>query len=114
MNIAVRKEGQAVVMSVSGRIDTATAPEFEGRLAELFSQGDTRFILDFSGLEYISSLGLRGILSAAKRVGQLQGKLAFTGLTGYAHKVFEMAGLLSILTVCPTEAEALSQVCGKT
>ncbi|MDD5630361.1 MAG: STAS domain-containing protein [Elusimicrobia bacterium] len=110
MDIAVRKAGSAVVVSVSGRIDAVTAPEFESRFAEILGQGDTRFIMELSGLEYISSVGLRAMLSAAKRVGQLPGKLAFIGLQGYPREVFQMAGFLSILTVFPSEAEALAKM----
>ena len=108
MKIEKQKHEKATILALSGRMDAVTSPEFENSFSELIAQGEKSFVVDLSGLEYISSAGLRGILNSAKRVGQVQGKLVFTGLQGSVHEVLKISGFLSILKVSPTAAEALS------
>src|ERR1035437_1787008 len=67
MNIAAKKESNALVVTVSGRMDAVTAPEFEKSIAAFIAQGEKAFVINLSGLEYISSAGLRSILHAAHR-----------------------------------------------
>lgn len=110
MEIATKKEGAAQVVSVKGRIDAVTAPEFEKGLSALMAGGDTTLVLDFSGLEYISSAGLRSILSMAKQLKAKEGKMLFAGLQGPVKDVFKISGFGSIFKIFDTEAEALRQI----
>ena len=110
MQIATRKEGGAVVVSVNGRIDALTAPEFEKGLMALMAAGDCTMVLNFTGLDYISSAGLRSILSTAKQLKVKNGKLLFAGLQGPVKEVFKISGFGSIFKIFETEAEALRQI----
>ena len=110
MQIATRKEKGAVVVSVNGRIDAVTAPEFEKELTALMVAGDCTMVLNFTGLEYISSAGLRSILSTAKQLKVKNGKLLFAGLQGPVKDVFKISGFGSIFKIYETEAEALRQI----
>ena len=76
MEIQTRKEKNAVIISVKGRMDAVTAPEFEKSLSDFISKGELSFLLNFGGLEYISSAGLRSILATAKKLKEKQGKIA--------------------------------------
>lgn len=109
MEIATRKEGGAMVVSVTGRIDAVTAPEFEKGLSALIAGGDMVLLLNLNDLEYISSAGLRSILSTAKQLKANQGKLLFCGLKGPVKDVFKISGFGSIFKIFETEEEALRQ-----
>ena len=109
MEIATRKEGGAMVVSVTGRIDAVTAPEFEKGLSALIAGGDMVLLLNLNDLEYISSAGLRSILSTAKQLKATGGTLLFCGLKGPVKDVFKISGFGSIFKIFETEEEALRQ-----
>lgn len=66
MEISKRKEKDIVVISVKGRMDAVTSPAFEKDMSDLITKGEKTFVINLSKLDYISSAGLRSILSAAK------------------------------------------------
>ncbi|MGC9456973.1 MAG: STAS domain-containing protein [Halothiobacillaceae bacterium] len=92
-----------------GRLDSNTAPDFEqyllGKLVD-----HPRVVIDFTGVDYVSSAGLRVLLMGAKRVRQGQGQLALCGLQDAIRQVFEISGFLSILEVCDDCAQATERV----
>ena len=107
MEITTRKEKNSAVVSVSGRIDAITAPDFEKSLDELITAGEKSIVINLSGLGYISSAGLRSILSSAKKLKALSGEIMFTGLQGPVEEVFQISGFKSIFKIFSSEAEAL-------
>lgn len=82
-------------VSLSGRLDTATAPEFEDFLQENLS-GATAMTINCENLEYISSAGLRVLLSAQKR---LKNAMRLTNVGELVMEVFEMTGFADILVI---------------
>jgi len=96
MEIQVTKEKDTVVVTVKGRIDAVTAPEFEKQLADQMAAGEKMFLLNFSGLEYISSAGLRSILVTAKQLKAKEGKLFFAELQRTVKDVFKISGFGSL------------------
>ncbi len=107
MEITTRKEKNSAVVSVSGRIDAITAPDFEKSLEGLIAAGEKSILINLSGLGYISSAGLRSILSSAKKLKALSGEIMFTGLQGPVEEVFQISGFKSIFKIFSSEAEAL-------
>ncbi|MDD3978369.1 MAG: STAS domain-containing protein, partial [Methanomicrobium sp.] len=93
-----------------GRIDAITAPEFEKSMSELISKGENNLIINFSGLEYISSAGLRSILATAKRIKAEGGKILFAGLQGPVEEVFKISGFYSIFNIFDSETAALNNI----
>ncbi|OPY01122.1 MAG: putative anti-sigma factor antagonist BtrV [Syntrophorhabdus sp. PtaB.Bin047] len=110
MEITRRKEKDVSIVAVSGRIDAITAPDFEKSLDELIAAGDRVILIDLTALGYISSAGLRSILSSAKKLKALSGEILFTGLQGPVEEVFQISGFKSIFKIFPTEAEALGSM----
>lgn len=80
-----------------GRLDTQTAPQMEISLEEIDSEC-TELILDFKGLEYISSAGLRVVLKAQKRMNT-QGTMKLENVNETVMEVFDMTGFLDFLTI---------------
>ena len=110
MKIDASKEGNAVVMCLRGRLDAGASSEFETTLSDWISKGDNNFLLNFTGLEYISSAGLRSILAASKKLKDRNGKIFLTGLHGPVEEVFKISGFMSIFRVFATKEAALKEI----
>jgi len=97
MNIIKTKNEDQLTVAVEGRLDTLTAPELETELkAEL--DGITDLTLDLSGLEYISSAGLRVLLVTQKAMNA-KGTMKVTGVNETVNEIFEVTGFTDILTI---------------
>lgn len=96
MEIEIKRNMQEVILGVSGRLDTTTAPALDKTINEL--NDITTLILDLKGLEYISSAGLRIVLMAQKRMQQI-GSMKVRNVREEIMDVFEMTGFADILTI---------------
>ncbi len=97
LNIRNRTEGKQAVLALEGRLDTVSAPELEQVLRQTLP-GITELILDFSGLDYISSAGLRVLLAAQKQMNA-QGEMRLTGVNETILEIFEVTGFVDILNI---------------
>lgn len=97
MTINKNTEGSKLTLALSGRLDTTTAPELEEFIQSSMA-GVTDLVLDLSNLEYISSAGLRVLLSAQKIMNK-QGSMVVTGANEIVMEVFEVTGFDEILTL---------------
>ena len=95
MKIGFNKNDGNLSVTLEGRLDTTTAPELESFLSENYN-GEGALLLDFKKLEYISSAGLRVLLSAQKRA---KGAMKLTNVCELVMEVFEMTGFADILTI---------------
>lgn len=97
MNIEKKLEAETLEVKVSGRLDTTTAPELDEELKA--SLDDVKELkLDLSELDYISSAGLRVLLSAQKVMNK-QGSMTVTGVNDTIMEIFEVTGFSDILTI---------------
>ncbi len=110
MNIGEQKVQDIVVLLPGGRLDSNTAEAFEQTVMGKIEGGESRLVIDFSELDYISSAGLRVLLMAAKRIKSEQGAMALCGLKSHIREVFEISGFLPILTIVDDRATALEAV----
>lgn len=99
MEIRIHEDGGAVIIVATGKLDALTAPEYEKTLNRLISEGKTRFVVDFDGLAYISSAGLRVLLATSKEISRKGGKAVFANVSGNVREVFDMTGFSSILSL---------------
>lgn len=83
-------------IALSGRLDTSTAPQFEEEVRTL--NGVTELVLDFEGLTYVSSAGLRVILAAQKTMNK-QGSMKVVNVNSDIMEVFEITGFVDILNI---------------
>lgn len=97
MNINWNKNGSAAVISVEGRLDTTTAPQLESEIKSNID-GVTELAFDFSSLDYISSAGLRVLLSTQKIMAK-QGSMVVKNVNDEIMEVFEVTGFSDILTI---------------
>ena len=97
MTINKNQNGTALEIALEGRLDTMTAPELEAELNNSLQNADS-LTLDFSKLEYISSAGLRVLLSAHKAMSN-KGGMKVTNVNEIVREVFEVTGFADILTI---------------
>ena len=97
MDIVKKVDGSQLTLSLSGRLDTTTAPQLEEELNASLS-GITELILDFENLIYISSAGLRITLTAQKTMNK-QGSMKILHVNSEIMEVFEITGFCDILTI---------------
>jgi anti-sigma B factor antagonist len=97
MNITKTVNENTVTLALSGRLDTITQAELASELDKVFEQGKVNLVFDFSTLDYISSAGLRVMLTAQKRVNALGTTLKIVGTKTEVKEIFEITGFAGIM-----------------
>ena len=97
MDIIKKQDQTALTIEITGRLDTTTAPQLED-VVKADLDGITELLLDLAGLEYISSAGLRVVLSAQKIMNK-QGKMVIRNVNETINEIFEVTGFIDILTI---------------
>ncbi|MBR5343264.1 MAG: STAS domain-containing protein [Oscillospiraceae bacterium] len=97
MTISKKQNESALELALAGRLDTVTAPELEKELKASLD-GVKELTLDFAGLDYISSAGLRVLLSAQKTMNR-QGAMKLVHVNETIMEIFEVTGFADILTI---------------
>ena len=97
MTITTTSNGSALTVALGGRLDTTTAPELEAAVKEILP-GLKTLTFDLEKLEYISSAGLRVLLSAQKSMSK-QGEMKVRNVNETISEIFEVTGFSDILTV---------------
>ncbi len=108
MDTEIVTRSGATVVAVKGRMDALTSPEFDKALSG--ADLSNKVLLQLSGLEYISSAGLRSLLVLAKRLKEREGELLCCALQKPVEEVFRISGFHSLFKVYATEEEALAQI----
>jgi len=97
LNIEKKTEGKTLTVTLEGRLDTTTAPQLETELKSAMT-GVEELVMDFEKLEYISSAGLRVLLSAQKIMNK-QGSMKIIHVNAVINEIFEVTGFSDILTI---------------
>jgi anti-sigma B factor antagonist len=108
MEISTEDVKNVAVLSVSGRVDSATAPDLENGLKKLVEGEKTQIVLDLKNVEYMSSAGLRAMVSTLKAVKRVNGDLRLASPSPRVEEVLRLAGLTSIFSIHPTREEAVA------
>jgi anti-anti-sigma factor len=108
MDINEEQLGGVTALSVKGRIDSGTAPEFGGKLEAAVSAPMSRLVVDLRELEYISSAGFRVLLVAAKRAEATDSKLVLCSLPAKVQQLFDLGGFLDLFAIVASRDEAIA------
>ena len=98
MEIATTEYKRCSLVSVSGRVDSNTAPAFEAALKNVIEGGQRNIALELSGVDFMSSAGLRGMVSSLKACKSGGGDLALAAVSDRVGEVLKLAGLLSLFS----------------
>ena len=112
MEIKEKSVGNVTVLSLNGRLDAYSSNEVEGCINTLIDGGCMSIVVNFDGVEYISSSGLRVMLASLKRLKKAQGDLKLACLKPYVKEVFDIAGFTQLFEICDQEEEAVTSCMG--
>jgi anti-sigma B factor antagonist len=108
VELSTKTENGSRIISIAGRIDTATAPSLEQAINAEIANGNRKVLLNFSGVTYISSGGLRVLLSTAKKLKGAGDHFGLCCLAPEVLKILKLAGFTSIFSIHSSEGEALA------
>lgn len=97
LNIEKKLDGKNLTVALTGRLDTVTAPELESELASALDDVEN-LVIDMKDLEYISSAGLRVLLTAQKTMNQ-KGSMKLINVNETVMEIFDVTGFVDILTI---------------
>lgn len=98
------------ILAIKGRLDAVSAANAESTLNGVIDAGAVNLAVNLSGLDYVSSAGLRVLLVIAKKLSRQNGKITLYGLQSNVREVFEISGFLSIFHVVANEEEAIKSI----
>lgn len=110
MTISESRNGGILVLAPAGRVDSTTASMLEQALLGAIEAGEKRLAVDFAGVDYISSAGLRALLVAARKMKDAKGAWALCALSEPVRQVFDLAGFLPLFTIEPTSKAAIGRL----
>src|ERR1700733_15634328 len=105
MEAQIEEKGDVVVVSVQGRLDAASSPQLEKKINSIIESGHFKLILNFAGVDYLSSAGMRLMLSTSKKLKHLEGKVVACNLNDEVLEIIKMAGFHQVLEVYANEEE---------
>jgi len=108
MNIDTEERNGIQIVRLEGRIDAHTTTQVEEKLFGLVDGGASRMVINFEKLDFISSAGLRTLLSTAKRVREAKGDLKVCNLNPNVQEVFDITGFSTLFNVAGSEDEAVA------
>ena len=98
MNISETRSGDVIQIKIDGRVDTTTSPQLQNAILQAFQKGN-KLVLDFSGVEYVSSAGLRALLIGQKTANSKGGSMTLVNVADAVLQVFKMSGFSGILHI---------------
>ena len=110
MQITYTQEGNVVVLSPIGRIDSTTAAELERACDGHIGNGATRILLDLAQTQYVSSAGLRVFLVVGKKLQKVGGRVALCSMLPLVREVLAIAGFDRILTTADSRGAGLAKL----
>lgn len=111
IQIETKEKDKVAIVKVSGNLDTNTSPEADKYLKEVLKAGHVKILVNFEGLEYMSSAGLRVLLGTAKEVQGKKGAVGICSMNDEVHSVLEMTGLAGLVfKVFQDEEEGLTKL----
>ncbi len=113
MKISEENRVTFTILDIEGQLNAITCHELEKRLNSLLDKGEKQFLLNLSGLDYISSAGLRVLLVAAKKLKSCNGQIVLASLKDQVRKVFDTAGFSGFFPMFDTREDALRNFLGR-
>jgi anti-anti-sigma factor len=107
MDISTTETNAVSVVTVKGQVNSTTAPQLESTLKSMLDEGKTRIVLDLAGVEYMSSMGLRVLVSSMKTLQESDGGLRLCSISDPVAGLLLTVGMLDMFDVHDSQAEAV-------
>ncbi len=108
MKILENKTGDILIISLGGRLDGSNSTNVEEKVLAFIDGGEKKMLFDLSELDYVSSVGLRIFLLAAKKMKGIEGKLALCGLKDQIKEVFDLSCFSALFPIFLSQEEAVN------
>lgn len=110
--ISLKEEssGDILIITMNGRLDALTSPQAEKQVFDLINRGEHKVLFDFSGVDYLSSAGMRMLLSVAKKLKSLSGKLVISDIQPNVIDILQMAGFDHVLDIAASRKDGLQKL----
>ncbi len=107
--VSIKEEtsGDILILRMNGRLDAVSSPAAERKVFDYVNKEQHKILFDFSGVDYLSSAGMRMLLSVAKKLKTLSGKLVICGLTTNVMDVLKMSGFDHVLDLAGSQEDGL-------
>ena len=109
MDLSAKKKGKSLVVRASGRMDAVAAPQFDSGINKFINDGELDLVVDMSGVDYISSGGLRSVLIVTKNMKTKGGRICFCEITDPVKKVLAMSGLAPLIPSVDSVDQAVNR-----
>ena len=110
MNLEVRELKHVSVVTITGRVDSATAPDLQKAIQDLLDSDHKQLVLDLKDVDYMSSAGLRVLVALQKAAKKIGGALRLAQLSVRVSEVLELSGLTPVFEIYPDVVEAVGAV----
>lgn len=108
MEITTKEFKHCNLVALNGRVDSATAPQFTQAMDRMIDKGIYKFVIDMSGLEYMSSAGFRALLGAQRTCKRYnRGEVILASVPARIHEALELAGFTELFKSFPDPLEAV-------
>lgn len=107
MDINENMIGDVMVVTIKGRLDAISSPTAEKHIFELINKGSHKIVLELGGVDYLSSAGMRMLLSTTKKLKSISGKIVLCSVTQNVMDVLKMSGFDHVLAIVKSKDEAL-------
>jgi anti-anti-sigma factor len=110
MTIESSSRGKVAVIRVAGRMDAESAPQFDQACQAAIDGGAAHLVLGLAEIQYVSSMGLRSFLSAAKTIQKSGGKMLLCGMKGLVKEVFDLTRLTPLFPMFDSTEAAIESI----
>ena len=106
VNLALESKDDVLILRVSGRLDAVSSPQLEKQVMDAIAEQDySKVLMNFKDVNYLSSAGMRLLLSTTKKMKSKGGKFVISNISDNVMEVIKMAGFDHILSICANEEE---------
>lgn len=109
VDVKQESKDDILILKMTGRLDAISSPSTERKVFDFINNGNPKLLLNFSGIDYLSSAGMRMLLSITKKLKTTSGKLVVCCVTPNVMDVLKMSGFDHVLDIAKTESDALSR-----
>jgi len=109
VTVSEEKKGDVLILRIKGRMDSISCPFAERKVFDHINNGQNKLILNFSEVEYLSSAGMRMLLSTTKKLKATSGKMVLCSVAHNVMDVLKMSGFDHVIELSKTETEALER-----
>jgi len=112
MEIHDERVGNTCVVTAKGRLDGGASAAFADRIAALITNQNPKLLIDFAGVDFVTSAGLRAVLVLVKKVKAAGGSFALCGVQDSVREVLDITGFTGMMSIYPMRADAIAALGG--